>query len=458
METQVKEYEGERVQEPQAPAHPLALAPSHSESPKEESIELRSEGVQELMGRIPSWTVRYGISVIALVVVLLLGLAALIRWPDVVAGTGVLTNADPPREVVARTAGRLVALHVQDGTHVVAGDPLAVIESAATPSAVDSLRGLLPALHAVRIGSSDSLPALGDLALGDGRTAWSTLRTALHELVVWRKDPYRAARNAALEKKVEHFRRMITSTEAQLSWGRKKLANHAQEARIDTALAGKGVIAATEHRRGQNTFLEQQMSLSALEASQQQQHIALIELQERLYELQHTDAATERELNARALTALNTMEGFLNDWELGHELVAPIAGVVHYRERLSPQQPLAQGKVLFLVVPPDSTFLVEAMLPMVGSGKVQVGQPVHVDPEGYPRAEYGRLIGTVSTLATTPGDQGYRVSIALPKGLETSFHRTLPFKPEMPVRVEVVTQSRSALGRVFATLRGVTDR
>ena len=87
METQVKEYEGERVQEPQAPAHPLALAPSHSESPKEESIELRSEGVQELMGRIPSWTVRYGISVIALVVVLLLGLAALIRWPDVVAGT-----------------------------------------------------------------------------------------------------------------------------------------------------------------------------------------------------------------------------------------------------------------------------------------------------------------------------------------------------------------------------------
>lgn len=172
----------------------------------------------------------------------------------------------------------------------------------------------------------------------------------------------------------------------------------------------------------------------------------------------HTDAATERELNARAMAAMNTMAGFLNGWELGHELGAPIAGVVHYRERLSPQQSLAQGKVLFLVVPPDSTFLVEAILPMVGSGKVKVGQSVHVDPEGYPRGEYGRLIGTVTALATAPGEQGYRASIALPKGLETSFHRTLPFKPEMPVRVEVVTQNRSALGRVFATLRGIADR
>lgn len=421
-------------------------------------IELRSEGVQELMGRIPSWTVRYGISVVALVVLLLIGLAALVQWPDVVAGTGTLTNADPPRTVLARNSGRLISISAEEGATVRAGLPLAVIESTASPSAMDSLRALLPALRAVQQGVPDTLPPMPDLGLGDGRETWSALRSSLTELVAWRRDMYRKERNNALRQKVLHYRRLITATETQVALARKKADNHALEASIDTVLAGKGVIAATEFRRGQNTFLDQQMNLSALEASLQQQHITLIELQEQLNELVHTDEATERDHNARSSAALNAMERFVNDWQFGHEVQAPIAGVAHLPKRLSPQQTVAQGDVLFTVVPPDSTFLVEAILPPFGSGKVKVGQVVHVEPEGFPRTEYGRLVGTVARLAPMPGANGYRVVIELPQGLKTSFHRLLPFKPEMPVRVEVVTQDRSALGRVFATLRGITDR
>lgn len=424
----------------------------------EAPIELRSEGVQELMGRIPSWTVRYGISVIALVVVLLIGLSALIRWPDVVRGTGTLTNADPPRKVVARTSGRLVSTTAMEGDIVQPGDPLAVIESTAAPAAMDSLRNLLPLVRSFQSGHTDTLTPLPDLALGDGRGQWSILRSTMNELLVWRTDPYRTERNASLVRKVNHFRRMISATEAQVAWSRKKMGNHTLEASIDTALAGKGMIAAAEFRRGQNAFLEQQMNLSALEASLQQQHITLIELQERLNELTHADNAMERDLNARAAAALNAMESFVNSWQLGHELRAPIAGVVHLPGRLTSQQPISFGDVLFTVVPPDSTFLVEASLPANGSGKVKVGQAVHVEPEGFPKAEYGRLVGTVSHIATTPNANGYRVIISLPNGLKTSFHRSLPFKPEMPVHVEVVTQDRSALGRVFAMLRGTTDR
>lgn len=424
----------------------------------EAPIELRSEGVQELMGRIPSWTVRYGISVIAIVVLLLLGLSALIRWPDVVRGTGTLTNTDPPRDVVVRTAGRLVSISALEGATVHAGTPLAIIESAVSPTALDSLRVLLPLLSSFRDGALDQRPTMPDLDLGEGRTAWSTLRSTLTELAVWRADDYRRIRNAALEKKVRHFRRMISATEAQLAWARKKIGNHALEASIDTALVGKGVIAATEFRKGQNAFLDQQMSVSALEATLQQQHITLIELQERLNELIHGDEATERDLNARTTSALNVMEAFVNSWQLAYELQAPITGVVHFPERAAIQQAVAQGNVLFTVVPPDSAFLVEATLPVVGSGKVKVGQTVLVEAEGFPETEYGRLLGTVVHVASTPGENGYRTTIALSDGSTTSFHRVLPFKPEMPVRVEVVTQDRSALGRVFATLRGIADR
>lgn len=422
------------------------------------AIELRSEGVQEIMGRVPPWAIRYGIVLMTAVVLSIMMLAALIRWPDVVAGTGTLTSADPPRTVVARNSGRLISISATEGANVQEGLPLAVIESTASPSALDSLRALLPSLRAVRQGILDTLPPMPDLVLGDGREAWSALRSSLTELVVWRRDTYRTERQRALQQKVLHFRRMITATEKQVAWARRKAGNNALEASIDTALADKGVIAATEFRRGQNAFLDQQMSFIALEAALQQQHITLIDLQEQMNELLHTDEATERDHNARCSAALNAMERFVNDWQLGHEVRAPITGVVHCPVRLSPQQPIAQGDVLFTVAPPDSTFLVEAILPAQGSGKVKIGQPVHVEAEGFPRTEYGRLTGRVAVLAPMPSANGYRVVIELPRGLNTSFHRILPFKPEMPVRVEVVTQDRSALGRVFATIRGIADR
>lgn len=53
---------------------------------KMEEINLRSEEVQEIMGRIPSWTERWGITVIGLVVVTLLAGTALFPFPDSLTG------------------------------------------------------------------------------------------------------------------------------------------------------------------------------------------------------------------------------------------------------------------------------------------------------------------------------------------------------------------------------------
>jgi len=422
------------------------------------AFELRSEGVQELLGRIPPWTVRYGISVIGLVVILLLGLSALIRWPDVVAAPGVLTNQNPPRTVVARTAGRLLRASAIEGMQVKEGMPLAVIESTASPQAVDSLRNLFPIMVAFRTEPGDSLPIFPEFTLGEGAAAFSELRTAGQELSTWRTDKYREERNTALGQKIARFKRMISATETQLNWARQRTRNQATEASIDTALAGKGVIAGTEFRRSQNAFLEQQMGLSALDAGVQQQRIAQIDLQSQLRELIHTDAATERALDQRYATALNAMLAFLDNWQLGHELRAPITGTVHLPARLAEQQVVKQGEVLYLIAPADSAFVVEAMLPTSGSGKVKVGQTVYVELEGFPKAEYGRLIGRVTTLGTVANEKGYRAEVALPAGLSTTFLRQLPFRPEMAVRVEVVTNDRSALGRIFSTLRGVAYR
>ena len=54
---------------------------------EEEEINLRSEEVQEIMGRVPPWIERWGITVIALLLVVILAGAAMFPYPDTLTGS-----------------------------------------------------------------------------------------------------------------------------------------------------------------------------------------------------------------------------------------------------------------------------------------------------------------------------------------------------------------------------------
>lgn len=66
---------------------------------KDENIELRSEEVQELLTRIPSRLLRYGSMVILAIMVLVLFLSWLIKYPTVVTAPVSITTVQPPEKV-----------------------------------------------------------------------------------------------------------------------------------------------------------------------------------------------------------------------------------------------------------------------------------------------------------------------------------------------------------------------
>ena len=63
-------------------------------------IELRSEAVEEVMGRIPPGIVRWGITVLFGVVLLLLAGSCFFRSPETVTAEMTLTSRNPVAEVV----------------------------------------------------------------------------------------------------------------------------------------------------------------------------------------------------------------------------------------------------------------------------------------------------------------------------------------------------------------------
>ena len=110
---------------------------------EEEKIELRSEEFQEVLGSVPPWILRWGITILAVVVLVLLIGSAVIKYPDVISGQIVLTGSTPPATLVAHASGKIKELYIKDNQEVKTGEYLAVIDNPANTSEILYLKDYL---------------------------------------------------------------------------------------------------------------------------------------------------------------------------------------------------------------------------------------------------------------------------------------------------------------------------
>ena len=107
------------------------------------------------------------------------------------------------------------------------------------------------------------------------------------------------------------------------------------------------------------------------------------------------------------------------------------------------------------VLPNDKELVVGRMLiPSVNSGKVKPNQKVLVKLDNYRYQEFGIVEGRVQNISLTPDDNGnYYVDVILPKGLRTSYNKTLTFDKELKGNAEIVTQDLRLIERFFYQIR-----
>ena len=106
-------------------------------------IEIRSDEVQEVMNRIPSWILRWGTTVIFRVVSFIIIGSYWFKYPDKINAQITLTMLDPPTYLVTKVSGKVDSLFVENGSEVKVGQRLALIENVASFQDIDSLKMLL---------------------------------------------------------------------------------------------------------------------------------------------------------------------------------------------------------------------------------------------------------------------------------------------------------------------------
>jgi hypothetical protein len=94
-------------------------------------LELRSDDIQEILGQVPRWIVRYGTLLIFVVFLIFIFVASYLKYPDIIYARIKLTTETPPAELTANISGKIEKLTLKDNDSVHIGEVLMIIQSGA---------------------------------------------------------------------------------------------------------------------------------------------------------------------------------------------------------------------------------------------------------------------------------------------------------------------------------------
>jgi HlyD family secretion protein len=415
-----------------------------------EELSLRSEEVQEVMGSIPSWILRWGITVFFVVVAGLVVGSCFFKYPDVVVADMTLTGRYPAASIVSRASGKLGKLYVADGQEVKEGELLAVIENPANAEHVFRLKAVLPDRTAASALSGVS----GALELGDIQSYYAACLQSMQAYDTYYALDYYGKKMAALRAQIEKYRSYYRSMERQQQVVARQHDIATAQYERDSSLFVRRVLSPSEHETARHTWLQSLYALESGLTSLENLRIQTAELEINLLDMELQQAEKERAIEQELRTATEQVLNAINGWELAYCIVSPIRGKVSFTTYWHENQYVPAGEKVFTVVPGAGTALMgKAVLPIQRSGKVKPGQRVIIRFANFPDQEFGMVTGTVRAISLVPSDNCYQVEIAFPNGLTTSYGNVLPVTHEMKASAEIVTEDLRLIERFFMPVK-----
>lgn len=409
--------------------------------------EIRSEEVQEIVNRVPSWIVRWGTMLIFLVFLVSMTISWFVKYPDVLKAEGIITTTPVPVNLVARVDGRLKLLK-GDKEAVKEGDVIAFIDGNVSLNDLENLESIL---------GNDLIeikPAtFQKLNVGEIQNSLSQLGTALQDWRVFRTNASYQNQIHQLEKQKETVARIGFNQTAQLKLTKRELSLAKEKFLADSLLYAQHVIARLDFNNSQTTFLQQQRTLKNAERAMLDNSLQINQIDKQIEDLQTEERNKEIQLATEANNRLSELRVGIKRWKENYLFTSPINGQVSFLSFFYGGEYVTLGKSLFTIVPETQQVFGQAELAISRSGEVKPGQQVNIRLHNYPFEKYGMLTGTVEAISLIPNDGNYLVKVNLPNGLRTSHNTELKVTGQLKGDVEIITEDLRLLERIFYQFR-----
>lgn len=410
---------------------------------EEESI-VYSDDLMNLLGRTPSWILKWGNAMFLLFLLGFVVLSFIVRYPEVIKSRIIITTPLPPASIVALTSGQIDSLCVKDHCHVRNGELLAILKSAIKYEDVIIVKNLL---------ARDTIPS--DIhqtyRLGDIQFDYNNYLLAYKEYAQFNKlNPYQN-KISKLQENQFFYLRLLDQLNRQLSISRNEMDIIGNHYAVDSTLHSKeNTISKRELEVSKLNFLSRKTDLESNKQSLLRTQLQYQELTNHISELKVSFANEHDQLQNALISAKKQLESRINIWESNHILIAPIEGTVSFFNYWTKNQFVKGGEEVFTIIPNgDQHIIGKIIMPTFNSGKVGIGQKVMVRLDGYPFKEYGLIKGTITNISLVPKNQSYAAEVSFQNGLLTTYKKKLKLNQEMAGDAEIITEDLRLIHRIL---------
>ncbi len=417
-------------------------------------LELRSEEVQEILTTPPGWMTRWGITVIAFVIALVIIASCVVSYPDVVNSKIMVTTATPVEKIEAKTSGRIAKLMINDQDQVQQGQILAVVENTADYKDFITLKNIVDTLKINYNDFSFPIQQTAYLSLGELEQDYAMFEKSYTDYQLNKNLQPFSVQAISGKQTLSELNRRVQVLEAQRVIEKRELEVREKDLKRTQDLYKKGVISKVELENKELDFLQAERNYQNTKINMSQIQESKNNTQRGIEGSNISKIQNETKNLKDVILAYKQLKRSVKQWEQNFLLIASIQGKVSFQKFWGENQFVKTGDEVLTILPTASDLVGKITTSAINTGKIKQDQNVLIKLDSYPYQEFGMIEGKVINMSLSPDTDGnYYVEVDLPKDLKTTYGKTMAFNREMKGSAGIVTEDLKVIERVFYQFR-----
>ncbi len=428
---------------------------------EEKEIILRTEEVNEILTSTPKWILRWGISVIFILIITAVTSSYFISYPDILIADITLTTLNPPVTLVSKNNGKLTHLLVKNNEVVKINQTIAVIENSANYKDVLYLfENSINCSGQLKLSDTIPLVTIKDsLKVGELTPNYLLVLKSIKDVNLYKEiNPFNK-QIKLLQKDLVSYTGLLQKYKKQEEINNEQLKLAETDYNRDKSLVENKVISLREFDNKKKDYLSALSSNESVKITISNTLIQVNSIEKNILQLQIQDYEEQAKLKNEFQQNLKSLISEITKWKQLYLIETPINGKISFFNVWSANQNVKIGDELFSIVPIEKQqFVGKCVLPILNTGKLSIGQNVNIKLDNYPYIENGILQGIITNISEVPNKDTYAIDVDLKNGLTTSYNKTLNYKEEMKGKADIITTNLSVMDRIFFNFKKLVDR
>ena len=420
---------------------------------------IQNNGIQDIIGVIPTSLIRYGMLLIIFLIVLFCLAGWFIKVPEKLSAKIVLTTLNPPVNIVSKKDGKIIAINKKDNDTILPNETIAIIESDAKFEDIEWINNNLSVFKNFK-----NISTLVNEIINNKIIISGEINSYYNAFIQSFRNYYVIANDKTKQEQIEDlkvqllFRNQLQSKlKEQTEFVAKQVElQNIQYERTNT-LYTKKINSLKDVQDENKILLGQQSQFKASEINTINNSLTAQQINGQIKELNNVYSIKKQEAENNVLQSLAILENELYKWNKTYLLQSPSSGILSFGTVWNINQQVKTGQIIATVSSNEQQTIGKISLPVYNTGKLKIGCEVRIKLDDFPYEKNGILKTTISSISQTPFDGNYIISVNFPSKLKTTYKKQIPNKPEMNGTAEIILSNDRLFVKLFSKVLNIAN-